>query len=84
MHEGCRVAKVFSVQRVRDALVSEREALLEGLREIPFLQPFPSQANFVLCKVRRVLQSTELSGCARAYSGFPLSTAFGMQSMQCR
>ena len=32
--------------------MSERKALLEGLRDIPFLQPFPSQANFVLCKVR--------------------------------
>ena len=44
---------MFSVQRVRDALVSERKALLEGLQDIRFLQPFPSQANFVLCKVRR-------------------------------
>ena len=39
------------MQRVRDALVSERQALLEGLKKISFLQHYPSQANFVLCKV---------------------------------
>lgn len=31
--------------------MSERQALLEGLQEIPFLQPYPSHANFILCKV---------------------------------
>ena len=39
------------MQRVRDALVSERQALLEGLQGITFLQPYPSHANFILCKV---------------------------------
>lgn len=42
---------IFAVQRVRDALISEREALLEELQDIPFLEPYPSQANFILCKV---------------------------------
>jgi len=38
---------------VRDALVSERERLISGLRgdDIPFLEPYPSQANFILCNV---------------------------------
>ena len=38
-------------QGVRDALVAERQRLYEALQGIPFLQPFPSEANFVLCRV---------------------------------
>ena len=49
------------MQRVRDALVSERQALLEGLQSIPFLEPYPSQANFILCKVSNFI-SRGLSG----------------------
>lgn len=36
---------------VRDALVAERARLIAGLKEIDWLEPFPSQANFVLCRV---------------------------------
>jgi histidinol-phosphate aminotransferase len=32
-------------------LLQERQRLFAGLQSIPFLQPFPSQANFILCKV---------------------------------
>ena len=32
-------------------LRQERERLYAGLQTIPFLQPFPSQTNFILCKV---------------------------------
>ncbi|MGC8826853.1 MAG: histidinol-phosphate transaminase [Anaerolineae bacterium] len=32
-------------------IVQERERMLAGLRAIPWLQPFPSRANFVLCRV---------------------------------
>jgi histidinol-phosphate aminotransferase len=39
------------IERVRDALVAERGRLFEGLQAVPFLQPFPSHSNFVLCKV---------------------------------
>lgn len=33
------------------AIVAERERLFSLLTGIPFLQPFPSQANFLLCRV---------------------------------
>lgn len=33
------------------AIVVERQRLERRLAEIPFLRPFPSQANFVLCRV---------------------------------
>ncbi len=34
------------------ALRNQRERLEETLAELPFLEPYPSQANFVLCRVR--------------------------------
>jgi histidinol-phosphate aminotransferase len=39
------------LDRVRNALVQERARLLEGLAGVPFLDPAPSHANFVLCRV---------------------------------
>jgi histidinol-phosphate aminotransferase len=36
-----------TVQRLR----VERQRLMQGLNQISYLQPYPSQANFVLCKV---------------------------------
>lgn len=39
--------------RVRDLLVAERARLLEALEGVPFLEPYPSEANFVLCKACR-------------------------------
>ena len=32
-------------------LQSERQRLFDLLRQVPFLKPFPSQANFILCQV---------------------------------
>ncbi len=32
-------------------LRAERDQLFKGLQEIPYLRPFPSQANFILCQV---------------------------------
>jgi histidinol-phosphate aminotransferase len=37
--------------RVRDALVAERERLFAMLARTPGLSPYPSAANFVLCRV---------------------------------
>ncbi|GJP53390.1 hypothetical protein CLOM_g13091 [Closterium sp. NIES-68] len=37
------------LQTVRDALVRERGRLMEKLSTLPFLKPFPSHANFILC-----------------------------------
>jgi histidinol dehydrogenase len=34
-----------------DALIAERERLIGLLQQIEFLRPYPTQANFVLCKV---------------------------------
>lgn len=39
------------MQDVREKLVNERERMMSGLLDIPFLHPFPSSANFILCKV---------------------------------
>jgi histidinol dehydrogenase len=40
------------IQVTVDALIAERERLIAALRDLPFLEPRPSQANFLLCKVR--------------------------------
>lgn len=34
------------------AIVAERERLIQELAKIPYLQPFPSVTNFILCRVR--------------------------------
>lgn len=45
---------------VRDALVNERQRLFEALKEISFLDPSPSQANFILCRVTDGRDAAEL------------------------
>ena len=39
------------MQEVRDKLVTERERLFRLLQGVSFLEPYPSSANFILCKV---------------------------------
>jgi histidinol-phosphate aminotransferase len=39
------------IQITVDALISERERLIVELATLPFLRPYPSHANFVLCRV---------------------------------
>jgi histidinol-phosphate aminotransferase len=39
------------IRKTVDALIAERERLYRELAKIPFLQPYPSRANFVLCRV---------------------------------
>jgi len=39
------------IQPTLDALIRERERLQRELGRVPFLEPFPSRANFVLCRV---------------------------------
>ena len=38
-------------QKVKEALVQERVRLFNLLKEVPFLNPFPSYSNFILCEV---------------------------------
>ncbi len=42
---------IEALQARRDQIVVERERLFEALAKVPFLQPYPSQANFILCRV---------------------------------
>jgi len=50
-------AAIISLQNLdkllgnRDRIVTERERFSSFLKNIPWLDPYPSQANFVLCKV---------------------------------
>jgi histidinol-phosphate aminotransferase len=50
-------AAIISLQNLgklksnRDRIVAERERISTFLKEIPWLVPYPSQTNFILCKV---------------------------------
>ena len=39
------------LERTVLTLVAEREKLMQALRSIPWLQPYPSHSNFILCRV---------------------------------
>ncbi|KAK1294027.1 hypothetical protein QJS10_CPA16g01713 [Acorus calamus] len=39
------------LERVKNALVQERERLFDLLKEVPFLKLYPSYSNFILCEV---------------------------------
>ncbi|MCL7025007.1 hypothetical protein MKW94_030024 [Papaver nudicaule] len=39
------------LERVKDALVQERDRLYSLLKEVPYLKPYPSYSNFILCEV---------------------------------
>ena len=57
-------------------IVAERERLYEALQGIPFLRPYPSQANFILCRVvgkdvRVLEEALEREGIVLRYFGEP-------------
>ncbi|XP_065621392.1 histidinol-phosphate aminotransferase, chloroplastic [Quercus suber] len=39
------------LEKVKDTLVQERDRLYNLLKEVPFLNPYPSYSNFILCEV---------------------------------
>jgi histidinol-phosphate aminotransferase len=45
------LAQRAAIQPTVDALIAERERLYRELSAVPFLRPYPSRANFVLCRV---------------------------------
>jgi len=46
------LADLETVQVNVTRLIAERERLREALATLPWLEPLPSQANFVLCRIR--------------------------------
>ncbi|KAH0897648.1 LOW QUALITY PROTEIN: hypothetical protein HID58_047216, partial [Brassica napus] len=49
-----------NLEDVRDALVRERERLFRLLKEVPFLNPYPSYSNFILCEVTSGMDAKKL------------------------
>ncbi|MDP1715527.1 MAG: histidinol-phosphate transaminase [Anaerolineales bacterium] len=45
------LAHVDQLAKVVDLLKRERTRLFEGLQNIPYLQPYPTYSNFILCRV---------------------------------
>lgn len=48
------------LENVKVALVQERERLFELLKEVPFLNPYPSHSNFILCEVTSGMDAKKL------------------------
>jgi histidinol-phosphate aminotransferase len=42
---------VDELKQVVELLRNERERLLQALQKIPYLEPYPTQSNFILCRV---------------------------------
>jgi len=40
--------------------VTERQRLFDGLSRIPWLSPYPSSANFILCRVAQKINAAQL------------------------
>jgi histidinol-phosphate aminotransferase len=54
-------------KNVKNLLLQERERLYDLLKGIPFLKPFPSHSNFILCEVTMGKDAKKIKVC------FPLS-----------
>ncbi|XP_025606652.1 histidinol-phosphate aminotransferase, chloroplastic-like isoform X2 [Arachis stenosperma] len=48
------------LENVKDALLKERARLYDLLNEVPFLRPFPSHSNFILCEVTSGVDAKKL------------------------
>ncbi|KAG8383140.1 hypothetical protein BUALT_Bualt05G0153700 [Buddleja alternifolia] len=48
------------LENVKVALVQERERLFKLLKEVPFLNPYPSYSNFILCEVTSAMDAKKL------------------------
>lgn len=48
------------LETVKNALVQERERLYKLLKEVPFLNPYPSSSNFILCEVTSGVDAKKL------------------------
>lgn len=58
------LSNIEYMNNVRDALVEERDRLYKGLRDqISFLEPYPSESNFILCKVLKGRSAAALRDC---------------------
>ncbi|XP_034677139.1 histidinol-phosphate aminotransferase, chloroplastic-like isoform X1 [Vitis riparia] len=48
------------LEKVKEVLVQERDRLYKLLKEVPFLNPFPSYSNFILCEVTSGMDAKKL------------------------
>lgn len=48
------------LEEVKNALVQEKERLYNLLKEVPFLNPYPSYSNFILCEVASGMDAKKL------------------------
>ncbi|KAF8376968.1 hypothetical protein HHK36_030339 [Tetracentron sinense] len=53
------------LEKVKRALVDERDRLYKLLKEVPYLKPYPSYSNFILCEVTCGKDAKKLKETAR-------------------
>ncbi|PKI51869.1 hypothetical protein CRG98_027702 [Punica granatum] len=78
------------LEKVKDALVRERERLYLLLKGVPFLNPYPSHSNFILCGEElakmgvmiRHYDKKELKGYVRISVGMPEHTDILMDCLR--
>lgn len=58
-------------QKVKETLIKERERLFKLLKDVPFLNPYPSYSNFILCEVTSGMDAKKL----KVHILFPQLTA---------
>jgi histidinol-phosphate aminotransferase len=52
------------LESVRDALVSERDRMMDMLQGVTYLETYPSHSNFVLCRVTQVNKIEHYTGAS--------------------
>ena len=62
--------------------MEERERLFTVLQQFDFLEPYPSQANFILCSVRATAISNGLSGSTLQCSSFVMQASLPLFQRQ--
>ncbi|KAL9449462.1 hypothetical protein AB3S75_011400 [Citrus x aurantiifolia] len=48
------------LEKVKETLIKERERLFKLLKDVPFLNPYPSYSNFILCEVTSGMDAKKL------------------------
>jgi histidinol-phosphate/aromatic aminotransferase/cobyric acid decarboxylase-like protein len=56
--------------------VKERDRLFDLLKEVPFLKPFPSHSNFILCEVTSGFDAKKVKVHSFSYLIFTSSYLF--------
>ena len=75
-NSACFLLNIIQWKNVKNLLLQERERLFDLLKGIPFLKPFPSHSNFILCEVTSGKDAKKIKVCFPCYYTFLISILF--------